>query len=105
VREAAVDVLVAAGVAAELLCCLGLTLARDGFDRLHFTGAGTTVPPLLIAAGVVVEEGLNQASINALLVAGLLLLLNPILVHATARAGRLTRAGELVPVDREPPDR
>jgi multisubunit Na+/H+ antiporter MnhG subunit len=90
---AAVDVLVALGVALELGCCVGLAVAQDGFDRLHFVSASTTVPPLLIAAAVVVAEGLNQASLNALAVALLLVVLNPVLVHATALTGRRRRFG------------
>jgi multicomponent Na+:H+ antiporter subunit G len=90
-----IELLVALGVALELACCLGLALARDGFDRLHFVSAATTLPPILIAAAVVVEEGLDQASLNAIAVALLLLVLNPILVHATARVGRQSRMGDL----------
>jgi len=95
VRHAAVDVLVAVGVAAELSCCLGLLLMRDAFDRLHYVAAGTTLPPVAIAVGVLVEEGLNSSSINALVVAAVLLLANPLLVHATARAIRIRKLGSL----------
>jgi multisubunit Na+/H+ antiporter MnhG subunit len=52
-----IEALVAVGVALELACCLGLVLARDGFDRLHFVSASTTLPPILIAAAVVVARG------------------------------------------------
>jgi len=87
-RPLAVDILVALGVAGELLCCLGLVFARDAFDRLHYAGAASTVPPLLIAAAVLVEESFTQSGLSALVVALLLLLINPAVVVATARAGR-----------------
>jgi multisubunit Na+/H+ antiporter MnhG subunit len=87
-RLLAVDVLVALGVAGELVCCLGLVLARDAFDRLHYAGAASTLPPLLIAAAVLVEESFTQPGLSALVVALLLLLLNSAVVVATARAGR-----------------
>jgi multisubunit Na+/H+ antiporter MnhG subunit len=87
-RHLAVDVLLALGVAGELLCCLGLVLARNAFDRLHYAAAATTVPPLLIAAAVLVEESFTQPGLSALIVALLLFLLNPAVVVATARAGR-----------------
>jgi multisubunit Na+/H+ antiporter MnhG subunit len=94
VSAIAIDVLVSLAVALELACCLGLVLARDGFDRLHFVSAGSTVPPLLLAVAVIVDEGaLDQASLAAIAVALLLLVVNPVLVHATALSGARRRLG------------
>jgi monovalent cation/proton antiporter MnhG/PhaG subunit len=90
-HDLAIDVLVAAGVAGELLCCLGLVLMRDVFDRLHYAMASTAVPPFLIAAAVVVEEDWTQPGINALVIAVALFLINPVLATATARAARARR--------------
>lgn len=87
----AVDILVGLGVAGELLCCLGLVLMRDVSDRLHYSMAATTVPPFLVAAAVLVEEGWTQPGVNALVVAAALFLLGPVLAHATARAARARR--------------
>ena len=87
-RQLAVDVLVALGVAGELLCCLGLVFARDAFDRLHYASAATTVPSFLLAAAVLVEESFTEPGLSALVVALLLLLVNPALLVATAKAGR-----------------
>jgi multicomponent Na+:H+ antiporter subunit G len=84
-------VLVGLGVAGELLCCLGLVVMRNVYDRLHYAMAATTVPPLLIAAAVIVEEGWTQPGINAVVVAVALFLINPVLAHATARAARSRR--------------
>ena len=94
-HELAIDVLVAAGVLGELLCCLGLVLMRDVFDRLHYAMASTTVPPFLIAAAVVVEEDWTQPAINALVIAGALFVANPVLASATARAARSRRHGHV----------
>ncbi len=94
-QDLAIDVLVAAGVAGELLCCLGLVLMRNVFDRLHYAMAATAVPPFLIAAAVVVEEDWTQPSINALLIAVLLFVINPVLASATARAARVRRFGQV----------
>lgn len=88
-RSLAIDILVALGVAGEAVCCLGLVTARDVFDRLHYTGAATTVPPFLFAAAILVEQGWALPSANALLIAVLLLVLNAGLTHATARAARI----------------
>jgi monovalent cation/proton antiporter MnhG/PhaG subunit len=94
-HDLVIDALVAAGVVGELLCCLGLVVMRDVFDRIHFAMASTTLPPFLIATAVIVEEDWTQPGINALLVAGVLFLLNPVVAHATARAARARRFGQV----------
>jgi monovalent cation/proton antiporter MnhG/PhaG subunit len=91
VQAFVIDILVGVAVAAELLCCLGLVLMRDVFDRLHYAMAATTVPPFLVAAAVLVAEGWTQPGINALVVALALFLLSPVLAHAMARAARARR--------------
>ena len=87
-RSIAVDVLVALGVAGELVCCLGLAVFRNVFDRLHYAMAATTLPPILVAAAVVVAEGRNSSSANALAAAAFLFVLNPVAAIAVARAAR-----------------
>jgi multisubunit Na+/H+ antiporter MnhG subunit len=101
-HDLAIDVLVGAGVLGELLCCVGLVVARNVFDRLHYVMAATTVPPFLIAAAVVVEEDWTQPGINALLIAAVLFVANPVLATATARTARDRRFGQ---VEARPEDR
>jgi monovalent cation/proton antiporter MnhG/PhaG subunit len=93
VRGVIVAVLLGAGVAVELASVLGVLLLRDAFDRLHFTAPATTLGPLAIAAAVVLRESFSQADIKALLVAVVLLVTNPVLTHATARAARIRAHG------------
>ena len=100
-HDLTIDVLVAAGVVTELLCCLGLVVMRDVFDRIHFAMAATTVPPFLIAAAVLVEEDWTQPGINALLIAAVLFLVNPVVAHATARAARIRRFGRVEATEAE----
>jgi monovalent cation/proton antiporter MnhG/PhaG subunit len=83
-----VDVLLAAGVAAELLCCLGVLVMRTTYDRLHYTAAGTTVGPFCILAAVLVREGFGQVGLDALAAVVILFLAGPLVIHATARAAR-----------------
>lgn len=90
-HDLVIDVLVALGVGAELLCCAGLVVMRDVYDRLHYAMAATTVPPFLLAAAVIVEEDWTQPGINALVVAVALFVLNPVLAHAVARVAQARR--------------
>jgi monovalent cation/proton antiporter MnhG/PhaG subunit len=87
-RNVVVDVLLAAGVTAELLCCLGVVVMRTTFDRLHYTAAGTTVGPFCILAALLLREGFGQVGLSGIAVVALLFLTGPLVVHATARAAR-----------------
>jgi len=84
--DLAVDVLLALGVATELLCVAGVLVMRTTLDRLHYAAACTTVPAFLILAAVLVREHLSAAGIEAIAAIALLFLLNPAIVIATARA-------------------
>ena len=84
----AVDVLLAVGVMLELLCCIGVLVMRTTLDRLHYAAAGTTVPAFFVLAAVLVREHLSSGGLDAIAAVGLVFLLNPILVTATARAIR-----------------
>jgi len=90
----AVAALLALGVAVAWLSCLGVLLMPDPYDRLHYTAPASALAPVLIAAAVVVEEGLSAAGVKALLIAFVLVGTNPVLGHATARAARIRQFGE-----------
>ena len=93
-HEVAVHVLVWAAVATELVCCIGIVVARDVFARLHYSAAAGTLGPILVAVAIAVEEGVRSvAAAAALVVAVFLLLGSPAVTIATARAARarLTR--------------
>jgi multisubunit Na+/H+ antiporter MnhG subunit len=66
-----VAVLLALGVAAQLTAVVGVLVGGNVYDRLHFTAPAS------------------------MLVAVLVLGLNPILVHATARAAYVRERGSL----------
>jgi monovalent cation/proton antiporter MnhG/PhaG subunit len=98
----AVDVLLALGVTLELLCVLGVLVMRDALDRLHYAGAASTLGPLLIVAAILVEHPHDSSGVTAILVGAALLVLNPLLSTATARAARMRRLGrvEALPEER-----
>ena len=84
--DLAVDLLLALGVAAELICVAGVLVMRTTLDRLHYAAASTTVPAFLILAAVLVREHLTAGGIEAIAAVALLFLLNPAIVITTARA-------------------
>jgi monovalent cation/proton antiporter MnhG/PhaG subunit len=92
-----VDVLLGLGVTLELLCCVGVVVMRTTFDRLHYTAAATTVPAFLVLAAVLVREGLSSGGLEAIAAVGLMFILNPVLITATARAARRIDYGDVSP--------
>jgi monovalent cation/proton antiporter MnhG/PhaG subunit len=85
----AVDVLLALGVTAELLCCVGLVVMRTTADRLHYVSAAYTVGPFFVLAALLVREQLSQIGLDSLAAVFLLFLIGPIVTHATARVLRV----------------
>jgi monovalent cation/proton antiporter MnhG/PhaG subunit len=94
--EVVADVLLGLGVLVTLICCVGVLAMPNVFDRLHYTAPATTVGAFAIALSIVVEEGRSAASVKALIVFVLLLVTNPVLSHATARAARIRQFGHWV---------
>jgi monovalent cation/proton antiporter MnhG/PhaG subunit len=101
VGDVAVAVLLAVGVASALMGALGLLATRDPYDQLHFTGPATVIGPVALAAAVLVEEPLSSAGIKAVLIALIMLVTGPILLHATARAARIRERGRWVVLPEE----
>jgi multisubunit Na+/H+ antiporter MnhG subunit len=86
--DLAVDVLLGLGVAGEVLCVAGVLVMRTTFDRLHYAAATTTVPAFLVLAATLIREHVTAGGLEAIATVGLLFLLNPALVIATAMAVR-----------------
>jgi monovalent cation/proton antiporter MnhG/PhaG subunit len=90
-----VDVLLGCGVAAQLLCCVGVLAMRTTFDRLHYAAAGSTVGPFFVLAALLVREGGSTQGLQTIAAVGFLFLASPVLTHALGRAARRLDYGEL----------
>jgi multisubunit Na+/H+ antiporter MnhG subunit len=101
VEHVAVGALVTFGLLSVVLSSAGLVAAKTGWDKLHYTSPAAVVGPVAIAAAVVVEDGLTSAGAKAVLVAVVLVLTGPVLVHATARAARIRKYGRFVILSEE----
>lgn len=86
--------LLAAAVVAQLVAALGLVVMRTAADRLHYTSAAFTVGPFCVLAAVLLREGMTTASYDTIATVGLLFLAGPVVIHATARAGRRRELGD-----------
>jgi monovalent cation/proton antiporter MnhG/PhaG subunit len=94
-RSLAIDALLVVGVLCQLICCVGVLVARNAFDRLHYSGAATTLGPFCIGVAIVVRESVSAGGIQTIVTVLLMFLLNPVLVIATARAARRIDEGSL----------
>jgi multisubunit Na+/H+ antiporter MnhG subunit len=86
-RAAIVDVLLAATVLSEAFCVIGVFAGATVYDRLHYAGTTTSVPPFLVFAAVLLKQPhpYTNPVWNALFVAVALFVLNGVLTHAIAR--------------------
>lgn len=84
-RITVATVLLIAGCAIEVIAVLGLCALRDVYDRLHYVGLASFGAPL-IAAAIVFRESFSLIGDKALLVAVVLIISGPILVHTTLRS-------------------
>jgi multicomponent Na+:H+ antiporter subunit G len=104
VARIVVTVLLSLGVGVAVLSSIGLALARDVFDRIHYLTPGSTVAPVLIAAAILVEEFVSVASVKAVITAALIITTGPVIGHATARAARVRQFGHWEAVKEEAVD-
>ena len=86
VGDVVVGILLASGVALELVFCLGVLVTRDALDRLHFAAGTATLGPLLLGSAILADEGLSGAGVSTIATVAFLVLLSPVLTIATARA-------------------
>jgi monovalent cation/proton antiporter MnhG/PhaG subunit len=93
----AVDVLLVLGVLCAFVCIAGVVVMRTTFDRLHYAAAGTTLPAFFVLAAVLVREHVSSGGLEAIAAVGLMFVLNPVLLTATARAIRKIDYGDVAP--------
>lgn len=99
--DIAVETLLGVSVLTAWLCCLGILWMRNVLDALHYLAPVTTVSSMALLAAVVVAEGWGQATIKTILICVVMLLINAVLSHATARAYRVEQLGQWQPTPDE----
>ncbi len=86
--------LLAIGVSAVLVSCLGLLVLPQATDRLHLLGFASTVGAVAVVAADILAQGASITSVKAAITGALLLGLSPVLTHATGRAVSSSRLGD-----------
>jgi multicomponent Na+:H+ antiporter subunit G len=99
--EIPVALLLLIGVLGFAFTSLGVLLARDALDQIHYLAPGSLIGSVAICAAVLLHDGFSQAGVKAIFIAIILLLTNPVLSHAIARAARIRRKQDLAPREDE----
>ncbi len=95
--QALVAVLLIASSLLTLLCAVGVAVMRDPLQRLHFLSPPTAISAPLLAVAVFLDGQGMQAGLKVSLAALLLVLMNAVATHATARAVRVHQHGHWEP--------
>lgn len=91
-----IDVLLGIGVFFAVLSSVALLFMKDFYERLHYLFPPVTLCIICFTAAVIADKHLSQAGIKALLIMVVLLAMNAVLTHATARAARIRQFGRWV---------
>ena len=84
-------VLLVAGLAIVVGSCAGMAVLDDPLDRLHLTTPAAMLGSAGICASVVVRVGFSASGLAAIGVAVILIVANPLVGHAVARAIAIRR--------------
>jgi multisubunit Na+/H+ antiporter MnhG subunit len=97
VRAVVVDAALVLAVLCEVVCVAGVLASATVFDRLHYSGATTSVAPFLVFVAIVLRQPHPYTSPvwNGLFTAVTLFTLNNVLSHAIARVARQRASGDL----------
>ncbi len=95
--HAAAAVLLALAVAIALLSSLGVLAMRDPFQRLHYLAPPATLGSGLVVLAVFLDEPRKQVGLKAAMVALLVIIMNAVVTHATARAALVRLRGRWPP--------
>lgn len=99
--DIAVYVFLGICVLLSVISCWALVLFKDAFERMHYLSAITTISTFSLLVAVTVKEGWGQATIKTILAFVVLLLINAVVTHATARAARVRMHGNWPPTVEE----
>ena len=90
-RELAVALLLGFSALVCVVSSLALLVMKGFYDKLHHLAPPAVLATTGIAAAILLEEGLNASSLKAFLVLAVMVIGNPVLTYAAARAQYLRK--------------
>ncbi len=95
--QVAIDILLGLGAATTALSAIAVATRKDFYESLHYLSPPATLGTACFTLAVLLDKRFSQTGIKALIVCVVLLFMNAILTHATARAARVRQFGRWVP--------
>jgi multisubunit Na+/H+ antiporter MnhG subunit len=95
--EVTTEVFLWVGVITAAVAAWLLPLSTKFFDRLHYMAPVADVSAVCLLVAVVLEEGWGQAAVKMIFISVVLILMNAVLAHVTARAARVRNLGHWTP--------
>lgn len=93
--DVAAGILLAIVVVSAWFSVIGVLLAANFYERLHYMSVVACVGLPALVAAMLVKESVNQAGIKTILIGLILFFANAVQTHVTARAGRIEQQGSL----------
>ncbi len=101
VHQIVLDCFLWTGIISALLAAIAFPLSPHLLDRLHYMAPVADVSAVLILVAVIMQEGWHQAAFKTALICVVLVIMNAVLAHATARAARVREFGHWNPQPNE----
>jgi multisubunit Na+/H+ antiporter MnhG subunit len=96
-----IEVLVYGAVLIALLSSWLMLRMKDEYQMLHFMAPPASLSVIFITVAIFLQQGLKPESFKALFTVGVLIVMNSIVTHATARAFRIREIGSWEPLEGE----
>ncbi len=93
------EVLVYGAVLIALLSAWLMLRMKDEYQMMHFMSPPASLSVILITIAIFLQDGRKPESFEALFTAGVLVVMNSIVTHATARAFRIREIEDWKPFE------
>lgn len=84
-----IEILVCAAVAIALLSAWLMLRMKDEYQMMHFMSPPASVSVILVTVAIFLQQGRKAESFKALFIVVVMLMMNSVVTHATARAFRI----------------
>lgn len=101
-KPLAIDILLFVVVASCWIGVVGMLRMRHPIQALHYVSVPATIGSAAFTIALFLDQGFGSASMKGLLVTIVLLAINSVVAHATARAFRTRELGHWEPQEGDP---
>lgn len=96
-----IEVLVYGAALIALLSSWLMLRMKDEYQMMHFMAPPASLSVILLTVAIFLQQGRKPESFKALFIVGVLVLMNAIITHATARAFRIREIEDWKPLEGE----